>query len=351
MARQKDPVFLFNRILRLYSHPILVVVFLMAGAIFLAAPRLFATVLPPLFRDDFHILAFVFIFWSAVATLFNYLQGQSGEERVSRTYDYGENDRYNLTATIHEMFTEQRDFVEKELGSIREAMDTGGASRGVDLSNDEKLKLVTDVSASIQKTLNESFLRAVDSKYSEQAVRDNERRLLLHDVELVRQRLTTEINALRRRANSNLAIGSITTFMAMALLAFVALGRTTSFDTGMSMLSYYVPRISFVVFIEVFAYFFLRLYKANLGDIKFYQNELTTVESKALALKSALAEGKSDALTAILKQLSTTERNFVLKKGETTVELERERIESARALEAVRSLRHVLGSARPPSRK
>jgi len=135
--------------------------------------------------------------------------------------------------------------------------------------------------------------------------------------------------------------------LAMASLAYVALAKEVTFDSSAHVLSYYVPRISFVVFIEVFAYFFLRLYKANLSDIKFYQNELTTMESKAVALKSALMEGKADALAGILKQLSTTERNFILKKGDTTVELERERIDAARALDVARHFREVIGSVRP----
>ena len=41
------------------------------------------------------------------------------------------------------------------------------------------------------------------------------------------------------------------------------------------------------IFIEVFSFFFLKLYKSGLADILYYQNELTNLESKFLALELA----------------------------------------------------------------
>jgi hypothetical protein len=38
-----------------------------------------------------------------------------------------------------------------------------------------------------------------------------------------------------------------------------------------------------VVFAEMLSYFFLRLYRAGLADMKFYQNELTTIELRFAA--------------------------------------------------------------------
>lgn len=39
-----------------------------------------------------------------------------------------------------------------------------------------------------------------------------------------------------------------------------------------------------VIFVEIFAYFFLSLYKSSLNEIKFHQNELTKLEMKYIAL-------------------------------------------------------------------
>jgi len=62
-------------------------------------------------------------------------------------------------------------------------------------------------------------------------------------------------------------------------------------------------------------------------DVKFYQNKLTNVQSKLIALKVALVEKRDEGLTKILDCLVQTERNFILKKDEATVELERGRLE------------------------
>ncbi|MCH7690367.1 MAG: hypothetical protein IIA17_04900, partial [candidate division Zixibacteria bacterium] len=130
--------------------------------------------------------------------------------------------------------------------------------------------------------------------------------------------------------------------VAMGSLAFVVLTSGITYSKVAEVLAYYIPRLSFIVFIEVFAYFFLKLYKASLYDIKFYQNELTNVESKIISLKSAFFSKDDGALRTIIEELSRTERNFVLKKGETTVELERTRLDTDRTKEALKSMQGLL---------
>lgn len=89
-----------------------------------------------------------------------------------------------------------------------------------------------------------------------------------------------------------------------------------------------VPRILLVVFIEVFAYFFLKLYKDGLSEIKYFQNELTNVESKLAAVEFSYITNNQESLRISIEALSKTERNFVLEKGQATVELERGKSES-----------------------
>jgi hypothetical protein len=87
-----------------------------------------------------------------------------------------------------------------------------------------------------------------------------------------------------------------------------------------------IPRLA--VFIEIFSLFFLRLYRAGLDEIKFFQNELTNVETKYAALESALASKNADLTERVIGLLAETERNFLLRKGESTVELERAKIDN-----------------------
>lgn len=59
----------------------------------------------------------------------------------------------------------------------------------------------------------------------------------------------------------------------------------------------------------------------------YYQNELTSLELRMLALEIAALLPSSESVQQILQDLSKTDRNFVLKAGESTVELEKIRVE------------------------
>ncbi|WP_363799853.1 hypothetical protein ABU614_07010 [Lysobacter firmicutimachus] len=145
-------------------------------------------------------------------------------------------------------------------------------------------------------------------------------------IEQARFRLMRQSDALVRRGNLNLVIGMI-----MAAAGVFILGQSilapTSFSSWDGMLSAYAPRFSLVLLIEVFAYFFLRLYKQSLDDGKYYQNELTNIELK-LSAANASFELKDDALRSkVIESLVSTERNFILEKGQSTIDLERSKLQ------------------------
>jgi len=100
-------------------------------------------------------------------------------------------------------------------------------------------------------------------------------------------RLRNEINALTRKGNYNLVIGMVTTGLAVILLVYMVLGSQVTFDSWLSMASHYIPRITTAAFIEIFAFFFLRLYKNSLAEIKYYQDELTTLSSNRVAYEAS----------------------------------------------------------------
>ena len=69
------------------------------------------------------------------------------------------------------------------------------------------------------------------------------------------------------------------------------------------------------------------MYSSGLNEIKYFQNELTNVEAQFIALRRAIQSDDRESLTKILQILAATERNFVLKKGETTVDLEKSKLD------------------------
>lgn len=145
------------------------------------------------------------------------------------------------------------------------------------------------------------------------------------------RRLMEEIYSLGRRANVNLTIGFAVSLIGMLALAFFIYTANGEMDRNLDLMQVavgFVVKLSLVIFMQIFAYFFLRLYRYSLFEIKYFQNELTNIEQKSLALHVALESKNADAIKAISSELAKAERNFILKKGDTTVGLQREEIEA-----------------------
>jgi DNA mismatch repair ATPase MutS len=206
------------------------------------------------------------------------------------------------------------------------------------LAETDMTTLLNSLRDTLASILSKEFLTAIDSNYGTTAIHESRFARLVDDLQALRRRLLDEIDTLQRRANSNLAIGTVTTLLAMVSLAYVVLSSPKDYTTTTAVLGYFLPRLSFAIFIEVFSFFFLRLYKTNLGDVKFYQNELTNVDARLVALEAALIDDNRDGLKELLAELARTERNFVLKKGETTVDLERRRLDEAERVELLERL-------------
>jgi hypothetical protein len=157
-----------------------------------------------------------------------------------------------------------------------------------------------------------------------------------------RRRLLTEVERLAWRNNINLAFGLLSTGTGLWLLysTVFSLKATETPDLTHFSMSY-IPRLTLVIFVEIFAYFFLGLYKKGLADIKYFQNEITNIESKAVALDAALYTNNSDVISRVIEKISDTERNHILEKGQTTVELEVAKSEKASLLHLIKILPNI----------
>jgi hypothetical protein len=58
-----------------------------------------------------------------------------------------------------------------------------------------------------------------------------------------------------------------------------------------------VPRISILIVIELFAYFFLKTYRQTFDQLRFYNAELTALELRLNAIETAKTRGSSGATT------------------------------------------------------
>jgi hypothetical protein len=155
--------------------------------------------------------------------------------------------------------------------------------------------------------------------------------------------LEKEISNLGRRANLNLAMGTVVTALGLFILAYFVFFTThSSLQENVDIIIYYGIRLTLVVFIEVFAYFFLRLYRYGLFETKYFQNEITTARFKIVALEVCLNNGSKEMIDRLCMELVKTERNFILKKGETTLSLRRDELEQRNDITMTKLIEHLL---------
>ena len=195
-------------------------------------------------------------------------------------------------------------------------------TKNLELNEDDKTKLFELFETKLEKNLSKVFLETIQQKFGTDILASERYSELQRDLIEIKERLRLEIRKLSLRANINLAIGSVTTLFAVIVLINTVVSKDTEFKDSVKMMTYFIPRISLAIFIEVFAFFFLKMYKSNLDNIKYYHNEMTNIESRIISLKSSILYADESTINEVIKELSKTERNFVIKKGETTIELE-----------------------------
>lgn len=180
------------------------------------------------------------------------------------------------------------------------------------------------INNAIDNTITEDFIKSkIDSFYSDKAISEVKRKDILNEFENLGYRINGELTRLRKSANLNLVIGTLTTVCAILALGYEVFKTEIEFSNTTKLLSHYIPRLSIIVFVEIFAFFFLKLYKTTLIDIKYFNNEKTNIDFKIISLKAAINIGDDKVIQIMLEELIKTERNFKLSKDESTVELEK----------------------------
>ena len=204
-----------------------------------------------------------------------------------------------------------------------------------------------EISGLIKRLINqnlesEQFLKTVESKFGNQIINEQKINRINKDFESINQRIGFEINRLSKSANINLVFGSLSTMFAIGFLGYEVIYNPVKFTELIPLLSHYIPRISIVIFVEVFAFFFLKIYKTNLSDIKYFHNEKTNIDLKLIAIKSAISSKNEAIIQLVIEELAKTERNFILKKGESTIELEKERIDIRNSKNIIDTLKDII---------
>ena len=303
-------------------------VFLVLAVLFLGFVDVFFEV-PAVMAEAYRTLRFAILVAIPVLLVFQFLtsfleSAKSGEEDGSEASQRGAVSREELRQIVRE-----------------EYVALGGEQAEV-LTDEKRAELLTSLKSSLQAQAGEELLTQLAERVADaRAWAAIERRF-----RATKDRLERERQALSNRSNLNLILGVIVSLLGFgALLYFVVTYKALNEDAYAGLAEHFVPRLSLVVFIEIFAYFFLRLYKETLQEIKYFQNELTNVESRFLSLLAAANVDDKVLIGEVVRQLAGTERNFVLQKGQTTADLEKERLNQSALVEGLKAASGVAGKA------
>ena len=154
--------------------------------------------------------------------------------------------------------------------------------------------------------------------------------VLEREILATNQRLLSEINRLGFISNVYLAVGIAIGFLGVLILAVGIPLRIEQFQEHlkdllitpktesaisnkdvMSIAIYYVPRFFIGAFIEVFAFFFLRLYRDNLQELASQNDELTQVQSRIVALRLATISNDDRLKQSVVTALCRHDRRTV----------------------------------------
>jgi len=225
-------------------------------------------------------------------------------------------------------------------------------------SQEEKQTIESNLIQNMKTNITDSFLKSQSEILKDTLEKEITINSFNKQINQTKQRIFQEISNLKLRSNLNLSLGIVITLFGLYILwDMITINTSVNLEKyiinkdNTLFLKFFIleitPRILLVLLIEIFAYFFLRLYKNNLDEIKFFQNEITNIELKYLALSTVLTLDSKDSdslLPQIISEFSKTERNYILEKGQTTVELEKARSEGENTKNIMSSLPKLFSS-------
>ncbi len=153
----------------------------------------------------------------------------------------------------------------------------------------ERKSILDATKESLQEQMSEETLKQFELLYSANALATHNRKALAARFMMCRNRLEREVSSLNRRGNVNLTLGFIATCLALGVLAWISFQLPSLSDelNWGDLVTRYLPRVTLAIFIQVFAFFFLRLHKSTLTETKYFQNEITNLDMYGISLEAA----------------------------------------------------------------
>ncbi|GAA4316729.1 hypothetical protein [Flaviaesturariibacter amylovorans] len=204
---------------------------------------------------------------------------------------------------------------------------------GIDLQKARALKDIFDISEPLgtrQAELLSKIVEYSNKSLEEKQAKSDEFRVIYDHFKTLRDRLLSEMVRLNQRANFTLISGYLIASIVIGIIFYSAF-NAEAFSEAKNWLEFsfkMIPKVISVVSLLTMFFFFIRTYKGTVLDVKYYQNELTNVDLKFVALRAALQSGDELTKNKIISDLSLIERNTIFSKEFTSNELERLKLEN-----------------------
>lgn len=224
------------------------------------------------------------------------------------------------------------------LSDISDRLDELETQTTSGIAKSDYATLTEDVTKRVSASVDRSLLKTIEDKYGSRIAEGQHLKAVDDGLSRLIEELARERSIVSTRSAINLSIGMVIAGFGVWILYQMLTAITyTSTDWQVPVLQF-VSRLSVVIVIEIFAYFFLNLYRGGLQEIKYFRNEITNIMSRQIALRVAIPKLDPKTIARIVLNLAETERNFVLKKGESTLGLEQNRLEREQDTELARTI-------------
>lgn len=177
-------------------------------------------------------------------------------------------------------------------------------------------------------------------------------KMLINVMDNTRQRLMLEIKYQKNTSYFNLLVSIVLSVVALSVMWLYAFDTkavtagasptTANVITWLDFAYVAIPKFGLALFIELVALSFYKTYKSNLDNIKYYQNELTSIESRRIALYAAIMRDNDDNIKSCVDTLLIIDRNFKLSEGESTIELEKLKLDYSYLSKVIKSFKGVI---------
>lgn len=271
------------------------------------------------YRDILRISVLIISGLALTSLFFSYLN-INNDYKSSLEYEV-----YNLNIKLNNLIEDQNKTNEKFINSL--------------ITSNEKETLLNKIQSNIENGFTNEYFEKLHADFKNNDL-DNYIQL---NIRKSINRLTLESDSLNKRGNVNLFIGLILSIIGLGILG-ATLRNFPDANNFTELFINITPRTIFVILVEVFSYFFLNLYRKSLDEIKYYQNEITNLEAKYLSLKVAISLNNHKIIANTLENLIKTERNFILEKDQTTIDLEKERINSNNTNNTLQTIKDIFKS-------